>query len=356
MRTFLKNMGVTAITLVLLFLVSEIVTRLTTPPVSRENVTHLPTDLIDAPRYGGVPFVLRPLTEATQSFGTDPRGYFDPGATLTYRTNNLGFRGPDVEPKKPEGTLRLLGLGDSFTFGTGVRFEDTFLSQLQRMLDERREGRPVQVINMGVPSYSTYNEVSTLLAYVRTLTPDIVVICFFLNDNGDVPDIMDPINPKGHPWYRASRFLDHLIWRWERRKGSAALVASFYKSFEDQSEGWNRTKDSFGALRTYSRQFDFQPVVMLFPVLWHLSDNYPFEQLHAKVCNYVDSLGIPCLDLLPKFAGHDGPELWVHPNNQHPNEKAHAIAAEALYHFLDDRHMLEREPTAPAGSVPQPMH
>ena len=40
------------------------------------------------------------------------------------------------------------------------------------------------------------------------------------------------------------------------------------------------------------------------------------------------------LDLQPAFAGHDGPELWVHPTNQHPNEIGHRIAGTALYEFL----------------------
>ena len=43
------------------------------------------------------------------------------------------------------------------------------------------------------------------------------------------------------------------------------------------------------------------------------------------------------VDLLPAFAGHDGPELWVHPTNQHPNEAGHAIAGRALFEFLDER-------------------
>ena len=38
--------------------------------------------------------------------------------------------------------------------------------------------------------------------------------------------------------------------------------------------------------------------------------------------------------LLAAFEGHDGPELWAHPSNQHPNERAHAIAADALAGFL----------------------
>ena len=42
------------------------------------------------------------------------------------------------------------------------------------------------------------------------------------------------------------------------------------------------------------------------------------------------------------FNGYDGPELWVHPNNQHPNEKAHAIVADAIFRFLREQGLVER--------------
>jgi hypothetical protein len=43
------------------------------------------------------------------------------------------------------------------------------------------------------------------------------------------------------------------------------------------------------------------------------------------------------------FAGHDGPEPWVDPTNQHPNEIAHEIAGQALHHFLAARSLPRSE-------------
>ena len=40
---------------------------------------------------------------------------------MEVRTNALGFRGPEVRLQKSPGTKRILGLGDSVAFGTGVR-------------------------------------------------------------------------------------------------------------------------------------------------------------------------------------------------------------------------------------------
>ena len=48
-----------------------------------------------------------------------------------YAHNSLGWRGPDVSRPKPPGTFRILGLGDSFTYGAGVDAAETYLARLE---------------------------------------------------------------------------------------------------------------------------------------------------------------------------------------------------------------------------------
>src|SRR5206468_2370099 len=52
-------------------------------------------------------------------YPTDPRGYFDPDKTVPVSINSLGMRGSEVSEIKPPGVFRVLGVGDSFTFGEG---------------------------------------------------------------------------------------------------------------------------------------------------------------------------------------------------------------------------------------------
>ena len=58
--------------------------------------------------------------------------------THDYRHNGYGFRDDEREPAKPEGTFRILWLGDSFTYGVGASFEETDLFVLEQTLNERR--------------------------------------------------------------------------------------------------------------------------------------------------------------------------------------------------------------------------
>ncbi len=69
--------------------------------------------------------------------------------------------------KNDRGTLRVVCFGDSSTFGIGARMQDTWPAQLQDMLaEDANRGTPaspevsgarrVEVINAGVPGYTSY--------------------------------------------------------------------------------------------------------------------------------------------------------------------------------------------------------
>ncbi|HEX5011464.1 MAG TPA: GDSL-type esterase/lipase family protein [Planctomycetota bacterium] len=103
---------------------------------------------------------------------------FKPGVTLldTYRINTLGYRGPEVGPRRP-GQLRLLAVGDSTTFGLGVaepqRWSDVLGRLLAALLQDRRE---VEVCNAGVPSYTSQQNLVQLERDLSALQPDIVLL------------------------------------------------------------------------------------------------------------------------------------------------------------------------------------
>ncbi len=70
---------------------------------------------------------------------------FTGGFPVVFNTD--GYRGPACPLAKLPGELRVLSLGDSTTFGTGVAAEDTWPMQLAGLLKSRQPTRPVNVIN-----------------------------------------------------------------------------------------------------------------------------------------------------------------------------------------------------------------
>ena len=69
--------------------------------------------------------------------------------------NAQGTRGPEFQTEKPPGTLRILSLGDSRTFGWGLTDDETYSRRLEHLLRQQvGPGRTVEVINAGVNAWS----------------------------------------------------------------------------------------------------------------------------------------------------------------------------------------------------------
>jgi len=89
--------------------------------------------------------------------------------------NADGYRGPAEPPQKPAGQLRVLALGDSETFGTGVPADRTWPAQLGEELALRRPGN-VAVINGGLEGFGLRDIAQAWRDKWRAYTPDVVVV------------------------------------------------------------------------------------------------------------------------------------------------------------------------------------
>lgn len=336
----------------------EVGLRLLVPAPPRGNLSPVPPEIRMDTRLASIPYLLRPLAEVVHAFPDDPRGYFDPGATLTYRINSLGFRGPETTRHKPEGVFRILALGDSFTFGTGVRAEDTFAAALEARLGAGGGAPRFEVLNLGVMGYATVNEVALLRQVGLGYEPDLVLICFFLNDTVSGPThALFNVAPRDDALAalaRRSRLVDQLLWTIERRRQTAELLDTYRRSFEPDAPGWVQARHELESAASLARAEGFAAALVIFPVLWDLGDDYPFAEIHRRVAAFAEGAGLPTLDLLPAFAGYEGPELWVHPTNQHPNEIGHAIAGRALAAFLRERGLVPAPADDGARALPSP--
>jgi hypothetical protein len=88
-------------------------------------------------------------------------------------TNAKGLRGKkDFSYTKNRGKLRILILGDSFTFGDEVSDDETYASYLQKMLPH------VEVINMGVHGYGHDQMLLLFKEEGVKYEPDIVILGF----------------------------------------------------------------------------------------------------------------------------------------------------------------------------------
>lgn len=94
---------------------------------------------------------------------------------VTYRSNALGFRdGRRSEPKPGVRTIALVG--DSFTFGTGVEFEQTFGALLEARL-------PATVVrNFALPGYGIDQMWVAARKMALPLDPELLIVAFIGDD------------------------------------------------------------------------------------------------------------------------------------------------------------------------------
>jgi len=102
------------------------------------------------------------------------------------KTNSFGLRSPEVSVPKPEGTFRILLLGDSFTFGMRVADDDLiFARRLEAQLRKQYPSKRIEVVNGGVLSYCPLLEYLEYRHYLHSLEPDLVVVNFDMSDVQD---------------------------------------------------------------------------------------------------------------------------------------------------------------------------
>jgi hypothetical protein len=262
------------------------------------------------------------------------------------RRNEFGFRDDREFPAKvPDGMRRIGFVGDSFTFGHGIKaVADRFSDRVARSLDAARPGEFV-VSNIGELAWGVPDVTAAVKAIVvdRGRRIDLLVYTICLNDiEGDEPASSDEYlrlglhAPQFLP-FRETYFLNMLYFRIQQAQ--LPEVRNYYSQLAASygSAPWNGMQRKLDQLREFCQDRGIDLRVVIFPFLHNLGPEYPFTAAHEQLAEYFRQANVPCLDLLPTLLAHAGEGLTVNRFDAHPNERAHALAAEAIEkHLLAD--------------------
>lgn len=280
--------------------------------------------------------------------------------------------------EKAHTTFRIVVLGDSVTFGQGVKRNETFPKKLESLLNSYGGRIRFEVVNLGFCGLETGAELEILtqrginpetwqpderyrgLAY----NPDLIILEYTLNDSstsgrtlekikrfddkwrkGDVvsrvnsgayslpiPDLVDKyltINSRSYLFIinRYNQLIERLGFR---KEGD---MSSIFDRYKNSFRGWVYVKQALSEMAQAARTNGVPIVLAIYPDLIKLGD-YPLKEIHQKVKRVGEVWGFYTFDLLPAFEGKEATSLWVSPADGHPNARAHEIAARAIYNYL----------------------
>ncbi len=266
---------------------------------------------------------------------SDDRGYFsNRWLSAAVTINSLGFREREFNAKPP-GRYRIAVVGDSFTFGNGISADQRFSAHLQRALPSRAE-----VLNFGTAGANTPEHVGLIHDRLPTLTPDYVLVQWFVNDVEHTANSRPPVahivpSPAAHEWLLTSSASYTLLNTWWTRRQVLGQTATSYAGYmharhaDPQGEPARLEREAMRALVTVTGAIHARLGLVLFPdTSYDLGGDYPFEFLHRRVLDFCNEQKLTCLDLRPAFAGVKRRQsLWANPLDSHPSASANAIAA-----------------------------
>jgi hypothetical protein len=258
--------------------------------------------------------------------------------------------------EKPPGVFRIGVVGDSFTFAPYMQFTDAFPKVLERLLNLNFsfDDRKVEVLNYGVPGYSTTHEVRSVDRAISE-GANILILQITLNDPESKPyrpigitnfDNFGQFKPQGFlkKVCTYSRLANFVLTRLHNEETSRQYTKYFFDLFLNKRT-FNPFKEALKKIRNKANLAKVPLVAVVFPLFGHeLNDEYPFKELHTLVHQELSGLNIEYLDLFHRFKGMPLSRVQVIPGlDRHPNELGHRMAGEEIYDFLEAKKLLPRE-------------
>ncbi len=284
------------------------------------------------------------------------------GLGIPLSTNSLGLRGKREYPLESTGKKRIYAVGDSFTFGFGVRDEETFAAQME-ILDPS-----LDVLNLGVAGYGidqmallqedfgyAYKPAATFIAVypedfwraTRSYTDAGYGKPYFtLHGTGRLKLRQVPV-PQLRS-YHGSQFFDltpeeNIVFTLFHHSALVKLFEKLYMrllkmaGLEDPESGreWILGRQILKRMFETARQNGSEPVLVIVPPIRWVTGTV--EPVRDSMLRLARKNGVRCVDLTPVFQEalkRSPADNWYIPDDFHWTPEGHALVAQTLIDFL----------------------
>lgn len=276
------------------------------------------------------------------------------GGSFHVETNARGFRGPLVSAMagKP---LKVLSLGDSYTFAWGLALEDHCMT---RFMGNYRSAHPDRDVGHAYVACGSWDPKDYLYGYLTEASserPDLVVLGIFTGNDimpNDAPRLLDPskavyvekLPEPPRPWIRSldwigvqlssSLFVAQVGFR-ARSKPTA--FAPFENDMERQKKLWDTTFFYVKALDAAVRKDGGKLAIVLYPSLIQVNARQQLDKAgydHAMPERVLEAFckenGIELVTLLEALKAKNDKRDLFFPKDRHLTARGNEVAAEVL--------------------------
>ena len=255
------------------------------------------------------------------------------------RYNKYGYRDYEYNLKKKEGVFRIIVLGDSQTFGHGIKdLNNTWVKKLEKKLIESVGNTSIEVLSISGPGWNSDTYLYELFKKSFKFNPDLVILAYYHNDipfpislNCDSSDrkITPDINI-----FQSSKLVSFINFRINRlleKIGEKPRYSDCLNQAYD-SIGWEMNKfylDIMG-LSLSIKKIHF--MITVIPLIHQLDSNYPLAGPHKKLKEFSIKRNIEFLDFYEEgFKNLNPSNLKVSKTDHHLNKNAGDIMADVLF-------------------------
>jgi len=265
---------------------------------------------------------------------------------VPYRTNRLGFRGPEVSKDKPRGLFRIVIGGDSVTMGSGVPEDRTYSVQLQNLLnDGGGRDRTIETLNLGISGLPIRQVVSRIERIGLPLDPDLIVYGWTINDIEDTNYRMTSSKEERRAWFEhskrfassSSRLLAIVGPRFVElsRRGKPGYKFELFDNYFENERAWTDFTRELDRLAEIQRRTGACTVVFIHTHLQELGAENPYLRIYDKVERAALERGLFVVQSFAAFEGRRPWTVWVANTDQHPNALGHSLLADSLRQGLE---------------------
>ncbi|MEA2115113.1 MAG: SGNH/GDSL hydrolase family protein [Thermodesulfobacteriota bacterium] len=280
-----------------------------------------------------------------------------------FKLNAKGFKDVTFGPKT-ENVVRLLAIGDSFTFGI-VPYKYNYLTLLEEQLNTTNNR--VEILNMGIPAIGPKNYVSVLIKEGLALQPDGVIVSFFIGN-----DFLE----SERPFSSYSYILTFLKYLWNIRAHYQGNVFHGKANYHDEQKSFSDEKfleieaarsriyqkntaqfevllnQALSQLKNIKKICDnnnIQLMIVIIPdevqvnqqlqsevitALKMKPEAFDFSIPNQRLSQALTMLNINHLDLYPAFLQASAEKRLYKPNDSHWNIAGNQLSASLIRHYL----------------------